>query len=228
MRRACSSCRGSSTSTRTPGSPRTPSPIASSRIRWRRRSAARRRSWRSTTRAPARRRRPSARSSRGCRSGGRPRPPTRPSTTRSASRSAAGWTTRSASWPRSSTRACRRPRRSWSSTSGSTTQRLFEAIRRMGERNGRLEVHCEDPVLIDASVARCTSPGATPRRASMPRPVRRWPRRSPLPGRWPSPRPPMRRSTSSTSRPPGRWRRCAPPRLAACAPRPRRARTTWP
>ena len=32
-------------------------------------------------------------------------------------------------------------------------ERLFEAIRRMGERNGRLEVHCEDPVLIDTAVA---------------------------------------------------------------------------
>ncbi len=32
-------------------------------------------------------------------------------------------------------------------------QRLFDAIRMMGRRGGRLEVHCEDPVLIDTAVA---------------------------------------------------------------------------
>ncbi len=32
-------------------------------------------------------------------------------------------------------------------------RRLFEAIRTMGRRGGRLEVHCEDPVIIDAAIA---------------------------------------------------------------------------
>ena len=32
-------------------------------------------------------------------------------------------------------------------------ERLFEAIRTMGRRGGRLEVHCEDPGLIDAAIA---------------------------------------------------------------------------
>ena len=60
-RPGCSCCRGRSTSTRTPASRPTPSPTGSSRIRWRPRSVARRRSCRSTTRGPGRRRRPSGR-----------------------------------------------------------------------------------------------------------------------------------------------------------------------
>jgi dihydropyrimidinase len=32
-------------------------------------------------------------------------------------------------------------------------QALFDAMRRMGERGGMLQVHCEDPVLLDAAVA---------------------------------------------------------------------------
>ncbi len=32
-------------------------------------------------------------------------------------------------------------------------ERIFEAMRVMGERGGMLEVHCEDPVLVDAAVA---------------------------------------------------------------------------
>ncbi len=32
-------------------------------------------------------------------------------------------------------------------------RRLFEAMRVMGQRNGMLQVHCEDPVLLDAAVA---------------------------------------------------------------------------
>jgi dihydropyrimidinase len=32
-------------------------------------------------------------------------------------------------------------------------RRLFEAMRLMGERNGMLQVHCEDPVLLDAAVS---------------------------------------------------------------------------
>lgn len=39
--------------------------------------------------------------------------------------------------------------------------RLFEAMRRLGERGGMLEVHCEDPVLIDAAVADALGRGAT-------------------------------------------------------------------
>jgi len=40
-------------------------------------------------------------------------------------------------------------------------QRLFEAIRTMGRRGGRLEVHCEDPVIIDAAVADALARGNT-------------------------------------------------------------------
>ena len=72
--RACSSCRASSTSTRTRASPATPSPTASSRTPWRPRSAARRRSWRSTTRAPGHRRRPQRTLPDGHRASGGPRP----------------------------------------------------------------------------------------------------------------------------------------------------------
>jgi dihydropyrimidinase len=32
-------------------------------------------------------------------------------------------------------------------------QALFDAMRRMGERGGMLQVHCEDPVLLDAGIA---------------------------------------------------------------------------
>ncbi len=32
-------------------------------------------------------------------------------------------------------------------------QALFDAMRRMGERGGMLQVHCEDPVLLDAAIA---------------------------------------------------------------------------
>ena len=39
--------------------------------------------------------------------------------------------------------------------------RLFEAIRTMGRRGGRLEVHCEDPVLIDTAVADALARGDT-------------------------------------------------------------------
>ena len=64
------------------------------------------------------------------------------------------WTTRSPSCPRRSTRACRRPRRSWSSTSGSPTRALFEAMRVLRpSAGGMLQVHCEDPVLLDTAVA---------------------------------------------------------------------------
>ena len=34
-----------------------------------------------------------------------------------------------------------------------TTLRLFEAIGAMAARGGMLQVHCEDPVLIDSAVA---------------------------------------------------------------------------
>ncbi len=44
-------------------------------------------------------------------------------------------------------------RRSWSSTSGSTIDALFEAMRVMGSRGGMLQVHCEDPVLLEAAVS---------------------------------------------------------------------------
>ena len=38
---------------------------------------------------------------------------------------------------------------------------LFEAMRRMGERGGMLQVHCEDPVLLDAGVAAALARGDT-------------------------------------------------------------------
>jgi len=38
---------------------------------------------------------------------------------------------------------------------------IFEAIRRLGERGGMLEVHCEDPVLIDAAVGSALQRGNT-------------------------------------------------------------------
>ena len=40
-------------------------------------------------------------------------------------------------------------------------QALFDAMRVMGERGGMLQVHCEDPVLLDAGVARCLTRGET-------------------------------------------------------------------
>jgi dihydropyrimidinase len=40
-------------------------------------------------------------------------------------------------------------------------RRLFEAMRVLGSRGGMLQVHCEDPVLIDASVADALSRGDT-------------------------------------------------------------------
>jgi dihydropyrimidinase len=39
--------------------------------------------------------------------------------------------------------------------------RLFEAMRTLGERRGMLQVHCEDPVLIDAAVATALQRGNT-------------------------------------------------------------------
>jgi dihydropyrimidinase len=39
--------------------------------------------------------------------------------------------------------------------------RLFEALRTMGRRGGMLQVHCEDPVLIDAAVADALQRGDT-------------------------------------------------------------------
>ena len=38
---------------------------------------------------------------------------------------------------------------------------LFDAMRIMGERGGMLQVHCEDPVLLDAGVAGCLARGET-------------------------------------------------------------------
>ncbi|MCI0344951.1 MAG: dihydropyrimidinase, partial [Chloroflexi bacterium] len=40
-------------------------------------------------------------------------------------------------------------------------ERLFEAMRVMGERGGMLQVHCEDPVLIDSAVASALQHGDT-------------------------------------------------------------------
>jgi dihydropyrimidinase len=38
-------------------------------------------------------------------------------------------------------------------------RRLFEAMRRLGEAGGMLQVHCEDPVLVDAAVAEAVRMG---------------------------------------------------------------------
>jgi len=40
-------------------------------------------------------------------------------------------------------------------------RRLFEAMRVLGRRGAMLQVHCEDPVVIDASVAGCLARGET-------------------------------------------------------------------
>ena len=51
-------------------------------------------------------------------------------------------------------------------------RRLFEAIRTMGRHGGRLEVHCEDPVVIDAAVADALARGnAAPRFHASSRPA---------------------------------------------------------
>jgi len=50
-------------------------------------------------------------------------------------------------------------------------QALFAAMRVMGERGGMLQVHCEDPVLLDAGVAGCLARGETaPRHHAASRP----------------------------------------------------------
>ena len=67
--------------------------------------------------------------------------------------SAAGWTSRSRSCPPPSTPASRPRRRSWCSTSGCADRALYDAMSLMGRRGGMLQVHCEDPVLLDAAVA---------------------------------------------------------------------------
>ena len=108
---------------------------------------------RSTTRARARRRPPSARSWPGSREW---RAATEADSAIDYGLSLAisgRWTTRRRAAGDGRRRRRRPRRRSWSSTSGSPTERLFEAMRVMGERGGMLQVHCEDPVLIDAAVA---------------------------------------------------------------------------
>ena len=50
-------------------------------------------------------------------------------------------------------------------------QRLFEAMRTMGRHGGMLQVHCEDPVLLDAAVASALQRGdVAPRYHAMTRP----------------------------------------------------------
>ena len=86
---------------------------------------------------------------------GAPRPTaTARSTTACASRSAATPTTRSPSCRRRSTPASPPRRRSWSSTSGcADAARCSMRCGVMGAHGGMLQVHCEDPVLLDAAVA---------------------------------------------------------------------------
>ena len=76
-------------------------------------------------------------------------------------------------------------------------RRLFEAMRVLGARGGMLQVHCEDPVLIDTAVADALA-RATRRRSSTPRPARPRRRRWRPTGSWPSRAPPTCRSTSCT------------------------------
>ena len=88
----------------------------------------------------------------GTANGERPRTATAPSTSGSASPSAATATTRSRSPPPRSTPGSRPRRRSWSSTSGSPSPAL-RGDAGQGRHGGTLQVHCEDPVLLDAAIA---------------------------------------------------------------------------
>ena len=153
MRPGCWSSPGSSTLTPTPASLRTRSRTGSSRIRSRPRSVARRRSCRSTTpgrvvtrgRAIAADRTGGvARRDRGRQLGGRLRSLAR----------------RLGSCRRPPRRAARHDRSRRGDVQGvhgvrlpAADQALFDAMRLMGERGGMLQVHCEDPVLLDAGVA---------------------------------------------------------------------------
>ena len=106
-------------------------------------------------------------------------------------------------------------------------QALFDAMRVMGERGGMLQVHCEDPVLLDAGVAAALQRGDTlPRfHATVATAVRRGGRDGPGAGVRPRDR------LARPRRPPlvGGGARRGPPRARrpASASPPRRARTTW-
>ena len=123
-----------------------------------------------------------------------------------------------ASCRRRSTPACRRSRRSWSTTSA-CRRRASSAMRwRVAARHGgMLEVHCEDRAELEANTARLL--GGGPCRAEISRrvaaAVRGGGRHAQGDRRWRAP--PTRRCTSSTCRPRPRSRRCeprAPRRLA--------------
>ena len=102
---------------------------------------------------------------------------------------------------------------------------LFDAMRVMGERGGMLQVHCEDPVLLDAGVADALQRGDTlPRYHAASRPP--YVEAVATRGHSPSRARPTRRSTSSTCPRPRRSTRCAAPRRPGSASRPRPARTT--
>ena len=128
-------------------------PTAFSRIPRPPRTAGRLRSCCSTTLEPGRRRLPSDRCEPGCRNGAQRRMGTARSTTASRLRCRGTPTTR---WP-----SFRRRSRPGVATSKAfmvfdfrlPDQALFDAMRLMGERGGMLQVHCEDPVLLDAAVA---------------------------------------------------------------------------
>ena len=153
MRPGCSCCPASSMSIPTRASPPTTSPTASSRTRSPRRSAARRRSSRSTTRARGRRRRPIARSWPASASSGRsPRPIPR-STSRSARRSAVGMDDPIAELPAMVDAGVPTAKAFMVFDFRLADRAIFDAMRVLGERGGMLQVHCEDPVLIDTAVA---------------------------------------------------------------------------
>ena len=148
-------------STRTRESPRTPSRTGSSRTPSRPRSAARRRSSRSTTPARARRRRPSGRSSPGCASGERPRSTTA-AIDYAVSLAISGHMDDPIAELPAMVDAGRLDREGIHGLR--LPARRVAGSRRcgvLGSRGGMLQVHCEDPVLIDAAVAVALAAGDT-------------------------------------------------------------------
>jgi dihydropyrimidinase len=84
---------------------------------------------------------------------------------------------------------------------------LFDAMHLMGERGGMLQVHCEDPVLLDTATEAALARGDT------------------APRFHPTVRPPYVEAVA-TGRRPRRSTRCGAPRPRASASRPKPARTT--
>ena len=160
-----SCCPAWSTSTPTPGSRPTRSRIGSSRTRSRRRSAARRRSSRSTTRARARRRRRSDRCWPGCGSGGRDRADI--AIDYAVSLAISGrMDDPIAELPAMVDEGVPTAKAFMVFDFRLDERRIFEAMRVLGSRGGMLQVHCEDPVLIDTAVADALARGDTAPRST--------------------------------------------------------------